>query len=276
MRYRYQKVAQNKRVKTLRPESEWIEVPVPAIVSEEIWQAAQRQFKDNKSLAKRNLKHEQLLSGLVYCARCGRKMTIAYAGKTTDPKSYYVCMSQRSNTYVYSERERCDARRVPTDLLDKAVYEHLQQLSDNPRLIKQYLTTRPHPANTQNLLLALERLKDNEARLAKQRDMVLRWYRQQMIGDDEAEKQLEEIRARLHEIDQNKQKLRQEIDSFAPALSPGEIVTLVQQHFAAGEPVYEVKRDAVRQVLEKVVVERKDATKARGSRPEIGIDLKFH
>jgi site-specific DNA recombinase len=275
MKYRYEKVGLNKRVKTLRPQAEWIEVPVPAIVDSETWQAAQQQLKENKSKAKRNLKYEQLLSGLVYCAKCGRKMTIAYAGKTSAPKSYYVCVSQRSNTYIYSDKERCDARRIPTDVLDKAVYDHLEELSRNPRLIRQYINNRPNPTSLLNMQTSLDRLKDHEARLAKQRDTVIRWFRQQMIADEEAERQLEDIKVRLHEIEENKKKLRVELEALAPALSPSEIVAAVNQHFSNNELSFNEKRSAIQQVLDKVIVERTDKTKARGSQPELRIDLKF-
>jgi Site-specific recombinases, DNA invertase Pin homologs len=275
MRYKYQKVGQNKRVRVLRPEAEWIEVPVPPIVDTAVWEAAQRQLKANKSLAKRNLKHEQLLNGLVYCGKCGRKMTIAYAGKSSAPKSYYVCISQRSNTYIYSGQERCDARRIPTTALDQAVYDHLCALSANPKQIRQYLVSRPNQAAGHNLATAFERLRDNEARLGKQREMVLRWYRQQMLGDEEAERQLADIRGRLHEIEQNKQKIQDEMAAASPFLSVSELVATLQSHFTAGDLPYEEKRAAIRAVLEKVIVERRDTTKARGSHPEIHIDLKF-
>ncbi len=278
MRYKYQKVGQNRRVRTLRPEAEWIEVPVPAIVDAATWRAAQQQLKDNKSQAKRNLKHEQLLSGLVYCGKCGRKMMIAYAGQAAAPKSYYVCVSQRSNTYRYSGQARCDARRVPTEALDNAVFDHLCQLSANPKQIKQHLLASHYAAagsQGQNLSAALERLTDNEARLIKQREMVLRWYRQQMLGDAEAERQLAEIRLRLHDIEQNKKKVQEELAAASPFLSPAELAAELRQRFAAGDLPYEEKAAAVRAVLEKVVVERRDATRARGSRPDIGITLKF-
>lgn len=276
MRYRYEKVGLNKRVKTPRPESEWIEVPVPPIVAPEVWENAQRQLQANKSHAVRKLKHEQLLAGLVYCAKCGRRMTIAYAGNANNPKSYYVCVSQRSNTYIYSGQERCAARRIPSELLDTAVYEHLEQLSRNPRLIKQYITARPHATSVQNLQTAHARLTDHEARLTKQREMVLRWYRQQMIADDEAERQLAEIRARLGDIEQNKNKLRAELEALSPALSPSELVAAIQEHFQSGDHPYEARREAVRAVLEKVIVERRDATRAKNSRPDLHIDLKFY
>jgi site-specific DNA recombinase len=202
-------------------------------------------------------------------------MTIAYSGKASDPKSYYVCLSQRSNSYVYSGKERCDARRVPSDLLDAAVYDHLSQLNANPRLIKQYVTTRPAAFQNQNIQTALERLKDREQQLVKQRDTVLRWYRQQMVSEDEAERQLGEIRVRLAELEQNKRKLRSEIEAAAPGLTPSEIVAAIQQHLHKDDVTAADKRAAIRAVLEKVMVARQDDTKARGSRPEIDVDLKF-
>ena len=58
-----------------RPESEWIYVDVPAIVSEELWEEANRIMIENRQMAKRNAKHEYLLTGLLYCAVCNRAWT---------------------------------------------------------------------------------------------------------------------------------------------------------------------------------------------------------
>ncbi|MBP2642245.1 MAG: Resolvase protein [Firmicutes bacterium] len=275
MRYRYQKTGLNKRIRTSRPEEDWINVPVPAIVTPVVWQNAQKQLKENKSLAKRNLKREQLLSGLVYCAKCGQKMTITYAGYSSHPKSYYVCMSQRSNAKVYSDKERCDARRIPTEILDQKVYEHLYQLSVQPRLIKQYLVTRPNPAKSDNLTIALERLNDNHERLIKQREMVVRWYRQQMIDEIETEHQLKEINDRLNDIESNQRRISEQIARVVPCLSQAEIIKLVTEYFALNNPTFEEKRAAVLAVVKQVFAERIDTTKAKASRPEIDISLKF-
>jgi site-specific DNA recombinase len=160
-------------------------------------------------------------------------------------------------------------------LLDQTVYEHLYKLSQNPRLIKQYLSTRPQHANTKNIMTAMERLQDNEVRLVKQREMVLRWYRQQMIVADEAERQLKEISDRINDVGRNMAKLREEMEILAPNFSQTEIIAAVASHFALGDYSYEAKKAAVHQVLKKVIAERTDTTKAKASRPEIEVELKF-
>lgn len=65
--YRYKKVG-TKLVKTL-PE-EWIPIPVPAIVDETLWNAAQLQMNAQRCESKRNTKQEYLLRSHIRCG-CG-------------------------------------------------------------------------------------------------------------------------------------------------------------------------------------------------------------
>ncbi len=48
-----------------RPEDEWIIVPVPPIVSPELWQLANDVLKKNKQMEQANAKHEYLLVGVL-------------------------------------------------------------------------------------------------------------------------------------------------------------------------------------------------------------------
>jgi site-specific DNA recombinase len=58
-----------------RPVDEWIGVPVPAIVSQTIWQAAQERLERNALLATRNNRtNTYLLRGLLVCDVCGRTL----------------------------------------------------------------------------------------------------------------------------------------------------------------------------------------------------------
>jgi small-conductance mechanosensitive channel/DNA invertase Pin-like site-specific DNA recombinase len=53
------------------PVEEWITIPVPAIVSQETFDLAQKRLDENKQMARRNNRaHDYLLRGLVSCAGC--------------------------------------------------------------------------------------------------------------------------------------------------------------------------------------------------------------
>jgi site-specific DNA recombinase len=54
-----------------RHAQEWIAVPVPALVSEEIFAMAQERLVENKRFSARRTKAPTLLQGLLVCGQCG-------------------------------------------------------------------------------------------------------------------------------------------------------------------------------------------------------------
>ena len=54
-----------------RPRDEWIEIPVPAIVSEETFALAAERLADNKRFAPRRTIEPSIVQGLVSCRKCG-------------------------------------------------------------------------------------------------------------------------------------------------------------------------------------------------------------
>ena len=71
-----------------RARSDWLEIPVPALVAEDTWQRVQRRLEDNKRYAARNSRNPSLLQGICACSSCG----YAYyrtSTRTTNKKIYY-------------------------------------------------------------------------------------------------------------------------------------------------------------------------------------------
>ena len=99
-----------------RPKEEWIEIPnaTPPIISQELSDAAQKQLKRNKELLGRNAKHQYLLSGYVFCSRCG----IRYQGHVSKPKInrncrgawqqfWYSAQPVSTSTYQTAKENKC-------------------------------------------------------------------------------------------------------------------------------------------------------------------------
>lgn len=104
------------------PQQEWIVVPGThaPLVCKEDFAAAQR------LLAKRSLPPEgrkrkiHALSGLVFCADCGKPMTFVQDGA----RYYLVCSTWKR----YAKDGRCTAHRIREDRLESAVAKTLQRL----------------------------------------------------------------------------------------------------------------------------------------------------
>lgn len=276
MKYRYEKIGLNQKKRSLRPEAEWIPITVPAIIDEITWQAAQKQLQRNKDLAKRNLKRDYLLNGLIICAKCGRAMVISHSG-CRKLISYYACLSQRSSSYVYSGQASCTARQVPTQLLDEYVFDYLMELCNHPANITAYIQSISNDTDASKYQATIAQMVKVEKDLVQQKDTVLRWFRQKMLTEAEVEAQLKEIRGQLHDIANMKKTYEDElaVASSATTRSHTEIAATIKKSLHKDNFTVQEKRSALHAIVDRVIVERVDHTRGRGSRPEIHVQIKL-
>jgi site-specific DNA recombinase len=120
--------------KALRPQSEWIYVPVPALVSSADWELAQRMLDKNKQTASRNAREPYLLTGLIRCAICGRAY-VGYTRRARNSKShrYYRCDGKSHGR----NGATCANKGISCDALDEAVWAAVVGvITDSERLKK--------------------------------------------------------------------------------------------------------------------------------------------
>ena len=118
-----------------RPEQDWIQVPVPPIVSEESFAQVQAKLDINQQGAARNTRHEYLLRALVSCGMCrlactGRQIGAGYR--------YYLCRG-RTDSLRAAEGRRCAARYIPASQLDELVWADLCALLTDPAQVTRAL-----------------------------------------------------------------------------------------------------------------------------------------
>ena len=118
------------------PQSEWIAVPVPPIIDETIFQAAQQQLRINAEQSKRNRKHEYLFTGkMLRCRQCEASMGGVINGQGL---RHYRC-----NRPPYQRQDRPHRRRnVKASALEPVVWQAVETALRNPALIAQAVERR--------------------------------------------------------------------------------------------------------------------------------------
>jgi site-specific DNA recombinase len=118
----------------IRPQEDWIGIPVPVIIDQETFELVQEQLKKNKAFSPRNLKREgeYLLRCLVGCGVCGRTMVAHSHGRHT----YYHCTGSVDHIAA-GNPVRCPAPQVFTPDLDHLVWQEIKALLSSPQLIRQ-------------------------------------------------------------------------------------------------------------------------------------------
>src|SRR6266496_4788102 len=108
---------------------EQITVNVPAIVSFETWKLAQERRAYNSKIAKRKMKGEYLLRGLIFCG-CGRGM--AGGGKNNQYPHYQYRCPRRYASGVSAGSELCTEPLVKGELIESLTWNYMMGLVRDP------------------------------------------------------------------------------------------------------------------------------------------------
>jgi site-specific DNA recombinase len=234
------------------PQEEWIAVPVPAIISQEAFDAVQRRLDRNIQMARRNnTTYAYLLRGLVSCGQC----RLTCGGRTLSPGyPYYFCRG-RTDSLRVALGERCTARYAPAQALDELVWQDLCRVLSEPALITHELErAQMGEWLPQALQARRQTLRDVLAQLERQQARLLDLYLAEVIEREEFERRRKEVAQsqqgltqQLRQLDAQAQQhvnvaaLAEGIESFCQRMQP----TLNALTFAQRRQLVELLIDRV-------------------------------
>jgi len=186
-----------------RPREEWIEVPVPAIVSAETFALAEETLADNKRLAPRRTIEPSLVQGLVSCRKCGYALSRTSTRSSARKIHYYRCLG--SDGWRHLGGTVCDSRPIRQDLLDQLVWQEVMRLIEDPALIGVELDRRLEAARAaEPTKRRQESLERELTRITKSIDRLVTAYQEELLS-------LEELRHRVPELRARDQAIRAEL-----------------------------------------------------------------
>jgi site-specific DNA recombinase len=242
------------------PREEWISVPVPALVSDELFAAVQAQLEENRHQARQGQRGARyLLQGLVLCQHCG----YAYYGKPVSSSAakgkvrdyaYYRCIG--TDAYRFGGERVCHNGQVRTDLLDVAVWQEVCALLEDPQRVEQEYRRRLAPADVterSGVESQLGKLRQGLARLIDS-------YAEGLIEKAEFEPRITRMRERIAALDEQAQQLAQaatlqddlrliigRLDEFAARVKGG-----------LEEADWSTRRELIRAVVKRVEIGKED------------------
>jgi site-specific DNA recombinase len=192
-----------------RPREDWIEVPVPALVSEEIFALAQEQLQKNKHHSPRRTIEPTLLQGMLVCEQCGYALYRASTRTCKQRLHYYRCLG--SDGYRRLKGPVCTNRPLRQDALDEFVWKEIIRLLDDPTLVQTEIDRRREAArNADPLRKREEELRREEARLEKSGERLINAYQEGLVT-------LPQLRRRMPELRKQAQAVEAELQSLEMA-----------------------------------------------------------
>jgi site-specific DNA recombinase len=189
-----------------RPREEWIEIPVPALVSDTAFDLAQERLQDNKRLSPRRTVEWSIVQSLVSCSKCGYGMCRSSTRTTARKIHYYRCLG--SDAWRHLNGALCDNRPVRQDLLDQLVWNEILKLLEDPSLIEAEIERRLTAARNSNPNKRREEsLQRDLTRTRKGMERLVTAYQETLLS-------LEDLRTRMPELRRREQTLQAELTSI--------------------------------------------------------------
>ena len=198
-----------------RPEDEWVGVPFPPVVDEEIWDLAQEAKKRRLSQSGRNSKIFYLLQHLVRCAECGylmgcranRRQTAKRDGKVyryelDPPRRYYRCYGMENEGVKCRERPHIRAER-----LEALVWGEVKKVLENPGVIVAGIEAMDSRADNGGLDEDIAIAERELQKVQMEEDRAIRLYVSGKITEKQLDRQRKFITERL-------ETLRMKLDDY--------------------------------------------------------------
>jgi site-specific DNA recombinase len=243
---RYKKGA---TVQRLKPRDQWIHVPIPAIVSVETYDDAQRQLERNARFSPRNAKRRYLLSGMVVCGKCGYR----YTGKAIGGRTYYRCNSRMGDITPAS----CDSSSIRGDEVEPLVWSAVVELLSNPQLIIDQMQKLGESGDGGHLGTSLATVNQTIEQKSRETDRLLEAYRVGAIDSELLKREVDKVRESERALVATKHDLEEELRVAEHRELDGEYIERFCGSISALLDNLESddKMQVLREVVDKVVIE---------------------
>jgi len=249
-------------VRQERPRSEWIVVPVPAILDEKLFARVQERIQESRRFARRRLKRKQayLLRGLIKCGVCG----YAYLGSTQVSRSkyegpveytYYTC-SMRSPIRA-GRVDPCTNGKLMGAGADEVVWTTVRDLLLNSdalaeRLQEWLVRQTEDPADDERLRATSQRL----AELRRQRERLIDAYQAGVLDLQDFTDRKMSIEEHLLGVEHEQAELRSQVvqRDLAIQQAAGAGGMVARLHGQLENPDFTTKQAILRLMVEKIVV----------------------
>ncbi|MCA1705508.1 MAG: recombinase family protein, partial [Actinobacteria bacterium] len=195
---------------TQRPREEWVQIPIPAIITEDTFDAVQQTARDNSTYSPRRTEPDTfLLRRLLRCANCGVKLVCHRARRGDNTTGYYIC-PHRDPWRAGGPDRRCSEPRVRAAELDSFVFDQVRQLLARPELLAagETAVTNHAPAPDDELLTAqMTRLDRRLEGAHAERRRLADLYQAGVIDNPEMARRAQELDARRGHLEHERRTL---------------------------------------------------------------------
>src|SRR6202045_1902363 len=251
-----------------RPREEWIEIPVPALVTEESFARAQELLHQNKIRSRRRTITPSVVQGLVSCQKCGYALSRTSTQTSARKIHYYKCIGSDSWRKLGGPVSD-NGRFIRQELLDQIVWTEVIRLLEEPALMHQELDRRLAAARTSDPTAKREQSLQRElTHVGKGIERLLTAYQEGLLSLEQLRERMPALRHRQRTLSAELQAIADRTNDRAAFLRLAETLTAFLARLrSAAETLSVIERQKIVRLLVKDVLVGEDSITIRHSIP---------
>jgi len=181
-----------------------IEVEVPAIIETQKYKDTQARIIKNADVARGSKKHNYLLRGLIYCAKCGRAL-VGSSGDSKSGRVYYRC----TGTLDHGQGKKCDTKQLRAADAENSVWNDVYELLAHPEELISEMESElgVNKKTSEPLQSELDDVENIIIEKQAARGKVIGLMTRGKLTEQEAEAALEELANELGSLNSRKEFL---------------------------------------------------------------------
>jgi site-specific DNA recombinase len=182
---------------------ETVTIKVPPLLDEKTITAIKEKGQANKTYTHGETKNRYLLSRMIFCTECGYTL---FGHTNQNKKRYYKHPRYR--------KYKCPLKKwVPADRIEPAVLLYLfDMFGDVEKIEKAIERANPDMEKIEKMREELTGLKEKEDRVIKEREQLVKMTAKGIFTDEEADKNIKQIRSRLETINNRIEALENQLE----------------------------------------------------------------
>lgn len=237
-----------------RPKKEWVELAVPSIVSEELFEKVQIRLRENKELASRNTKRTYLYGGVIFCGYCQHRLGSGFqpARHQGLGTRYYHGLARKTEIAV----GMCSHCPQVAESRLEPVWDAIKTALTDPGYLRakvtQYLSS-----DTQLIDRRFAEIEQQISSVTDQRKKFLGVYlRDPNLDEKEYLRLVNGLDYELRQLTEEKRAVAQRLlsDREQLALSAQISQTYDQIRSQVVESSYDTRREIIKKIVNKIIV----------------------
>jgi len=185
------------------PSEKWILTPMPAIISEDVWQVAKKRWTRNKARSPRNSRRPYLTEYILQCEECGTRFHVS-GGWGGAPR----LMCRRMEKYPQSTPCRLP-KSVDYEKVARQLWGGIVQVVSTEEGLEAAVLANANRVKGKKEIIE-QRLKELTAKrtnLELEQDRVISWARKGSITEEQLERQIKAISAESEQYSAEQNRL---------------------------------------------------------------------